>query len=123
MHKFNRLVSSIRCRVEQAFGILKGRFPSLKLFGTPEDVEDVYRTIEALMSVHNFCIDEGDQPELIPWFNWKDPEVEEAVSMGRQNHQEEDGVDVDEAADHAAEMRRLGQEMRENIFVALFPPQ
>lgn len=59
---FNRLISNKRIYVEHAFGILKGRFPSLKLFGTPCDIRDVYRAVESLMVVHNLCIDLGDSP-------------------------------------------------------------
>ncbi|KAA1479950.1 hypothetical protein DENSPDRAFT_742384, partial [Dentipellis sp. KUC8613] len=69
MRAFNRLVSSMRARVEQAFGMLKGRFPGLKTMGTPHDIKDAYRAVEALMAVHNFCIDHDDHPDQLPFFD------------------------------------------------------
>ncbi|TFY54866.1 hypothetical protein EVJ58_g8606 [Rhodofomes roseus] len=104
MRMFNRLVSSIR------------------LFGTPVDVEDMYRAVEALMSVHNFCIDEGDHPEDIPWYDWSDPDVQEAVAMARQDMGDDEDIDA-EGQEEVAAYRQLGQEMREQFFEALFPPE
>jgi hypothetical protein len=42
--------------------LLKGRFLSLKDFGRHNDVQDIYQVIQALMVVHNLCIDMGDHP-------------------------------------------------------------
>jgi hypothetical protein len=58
--KFNRRLSSIRIYVEHAFGILKARFSSLKELGTHDNPQDMYRAVEAMIAVHNLCIDLKD---------------------------------------------------------------
>lgn len=63
---FNKRLSSARITVEHAFGLLKGRFPALQDLGDVTDVREVYRYINALMVLHNMCIDHGDKPEHIP---------------------------------------------------------
>lgn len=73
MRDFNKLLSSIRIASEHTFGRLKGRFPSLKDMGPHDDLDDLYNVIEALMILHNVCIDWGDQPEDIWSFDPKDP--------------------------------------------------
>lgn len=65
MRKFNKLLSNVRVASEQAFGQLKGRFPSLKEMGAHSTVQDIYRVIEALMILHNICIDLADFPKWI----------------------------------------------------------
>ncbi|KAF7334180.1 DDE Tnp4 domain-containing protein [Mycena venus] len=62
MQAFNLRLSRIRIIVEHAFGLFKGRFPSLHGMGPHHDIEDIYRTIEALMVSHNMAIDFRDQP-------------------------------------------------------------
>jgi hypothetical protein len=84
MRKFNWRLSSVRISVEHAFGILKGRFLSLKVVGPHDNVQEIYRVIEALMVLHNVCIEHNDKPEDICDFALcLDPEPE-------------DGVDADE---------------------------
>jgi hypothetical protein len=61
--EFNRKISRARIVVEWAFGRLKWRFPALTKLGAVHDINDTYRTIEALMIVHNMCFDHGDAPE------------------------------------------------------------
>lgn len=72
--KFNQRLSAIRVRVEHAFGILKGRFMSLKCFPTPDShsLKDVYRDVQAMMVLHNLCIDFHDHPQNIPFFDIHD---------------------------------------------------
>lgn len=55
--------------MEHAFGLLKGRFLSLKEMGTHHDIQETYKVIEALMVIHNMCIDHGDRPEQIHDFD------------------------------------------------------
>lgn len=125
MKQFNMLISGMRARVEQAFGILKGRFPALKLMSTPADMQDAYRTVQALAVIHNFCINEGDQPDRIPGFDPDDTEVRTAMEeMRGEVWGTADGEDADvdvPAYETNAWLRAAGQEMRERIFNELFP--
>ncbi|EJF61974.1 hypothetical protein DICSQDRAFT_59386, partial [Dichomitus squalens LYAD-421 SS1] len=73
MRAFNRLLSSVRIVSEHTFGRLKGRFPSLKDLGPHVDLEDLYDVLEALIILHNICIDWDDRPENIWSFDPDDP--------------------------------------------------
>jgi hypothetical protein len=84
--KFNKRLSSQRIIVEHTFGMLKGRFPSLKDLPPEQDIRDTYRVVEALLTLHNMCIDLGDTPELIPLFDNSDSDC---------NNSEDDVADVD----------------------------
>lgn len=126
MRKFNKLISSVRARVEQAYGLLKGRFPALKLLGTPADMQDAYRTVEALAVIHNFCIDNQDHATTIPGFDGFDHDVYEAMRAAREGNggrQAGDGDDDEEVPGYEtnAWLREAGLEMREQIFAELFP--
>jgi hypothetical protein len=59
--RFNKIFSSARIWVEMTFGRLKARFPSLYCMGVVHNIQDLYRSIEALMVLHNICIDFGDR--------------------------------------------------------------
>lgn len=125
MNEFNAKVSSIRSRVEQAFGLLKGQFPSLKLFGTTHDIKDTYRAVEALMVVHNLCIDLGDEPEDIPHFDPSDLDMQREVVAGRFGEADAEDVplaDLEPVFGTDEELREAGYQMREEIFNSLFPP-
>lgn len=74
--KFNRRLSSQRITVEHSLGLLKGRFPSLKDMPPEQDIGDTYRAVEALVALHNLCIDLGDHPQLIPFFENSNTEVD-----------------------------------------------
>jgi hypothetical protein len=88
MRKFNRRLSSVRISVEHAFGVLKGRFLSLRVMGPHDDVQEIYRVIEALMILHNICIEHNDHPEdIYDYVLCFDPEPE-------------DGADPDEEDSH-----------------------
>ena len=63
--------------MEHAFGLLKGRFPSLKEMGVAQDFQEIYKVVEALMVVHNICIDLDDHPEQISDFDPTDPQGED----------------------------------------------
>ncbi|QRV77942.1 DDE superfamily endonuclease [Ceratobasidium sp. AG-Ba] len=58
---FNRRFSKVRVIVEHAFGLLKKRFPSLTLMGTSHNIQTVHRLVEALIVLHNLCIDYDDK--------------------------------------------------------------
>jgi len=62
---FNNRLSSIRVFIEHAFGLLKNRFLSLKDFGRHQKIQEVYRVIQALMVIHNLCIDWKDGEPLL----------------------------------------------------------
>jgi hypothetical protein len=42
--------------------MLKGRFRSLKEMGPYADIQEMYKAIEAMLILHNMCIDYGDKP-------------------------------------------------------------
>lgn len=93
MREFNKRLSSIRIRVEHAFGLLKGRFPSLKEFGRHDDMAEAYKAIEALMILHNICIDFGDKPEDI----WDFDATDEWTDDGGSEMEDPDEVDEPDA--------------------------
>ncbi|KAG8690006.1 hypothetical protein FRC09_012173 [Ceratobasidium sp. 395] len=62
--KWNQALSTHRVVVEHAFGQLKGRFPSLRLM-PGWDLNRMYKAIEAMLIVHNICIDLRDRAEDI----------------------------------------------------------
>lgn len=68
---WNRKLSSLRIFIEHAFGRLKGRFPHLR-FLSGYDLNEIYRSIEALMVIHNILEGWGDDPMLIAGFNGKE---------------------------------------------------
>jgi hypothetical protein len=63
--------------VEHSFGLIKGRFPALKRLGG-RDIMRVYKSVEALMVLHNIFLKINDNPKLINDFD------------------ESEGMDVDE---------------------------
>lgn len=84
MRKFNRHLSSVQISIEHAFGILKGRFLSLRVMGPHDDVQEIYRVTEALIILHNICLEHNDQPEDI---------YDYVLSLESES---EDAVDADE---------------------------
>jgi hypothetical protein len=59
MRAFNKRLSGVRIGVEHAFGMLKGRFRSLKEMGPHADIQEMYKAIEVLLILHNMCIEYG----------------------------------------------------------------
>jgi len=120
-HAFNRRLSSIRIYIEHAFGLLKSRFQSLKKFGRHEDIQQTYRVIQALMVIHNLCIDLKDRPM----------EMGDVVDIVEEEHRLEDqlgygGNELDEAAqlpegETENTLREEGWNKREAILNELFP--
>ena len=62
---FNKLISNKRIFVKHAFGMLKRCFPVLKELGTSDNIENAYRIVKSLMTLHNLCIDLSNHPEDI----------------------------------------------------------
>ncbi|EPQ53226.1 hypothetical protein GLOTRDRAFT_45952 [Gloeophyllum trabeum ATCC 11539] len=125
--QFNRRISSIRIRVEHSYGMLKGRFPSLKELGAHHDIQEIYRAIQAMMVVHNLCIDLGDAPEDIPAFDLVDEDATpddqdldiELPDYGGVEGMEEIQVPEWELDDEV--LKQAGHQMREEIMNELFP--
>jgi hypothetical protein len=84
-HKFNKCLSLQWITVEHAFGMLKGRFLSLRDLPLEQDIHDTYCTVEALFVLHNLCIDKGDCPEYIPFFDSRDPDCDDKNDDGKND--------------------------------------
>ncbi|KAE9399054.1 hypothetical protein BT96DRAFT_821071, partial [Gymnopus androsaceus JB14] len=65
MKDFNYKLSNQRITVEHAFGCLKLRFRSLQYMGLHENVQDVWRAIDAMMIFHNMCLYYKDHPDTL----------------------------------------------------------
>lgn len=79
---WNKKLSKLRIFVEHAFGRLKGRFPHLRQM-TGYDLEDMYRSIEAVMIIHNILEAFGDDPTTIRGFNGlEDDDIELVRGQG-----------------------------------------
>ena len=89
MQDFNKRLSSIRIVSEHAFGMIKGCFLSLKEMGTHRNIQDMYKAIEAMMILHNICIDWNDSPEEI----W---DYDPADHWENDGNDEDDGIGGDE---------------------------
>ncbi|CUA74761.1 hypothetical protein RSOLAG22IIIB_05701 [Rhizoctonia solani] len=76
--QWNKAFSSNRATVEHAFGLLKGRFSALRSM-PGWDLSRMYRAIEALMIIHNICIDLRDDIHNIEQVN---PVDEQAGNIG-----------------------------------------
>ena len=130
MREFNKRLSSARIISEHAFGRLKGRFPGLKDLGTHRDVQDMYKAIEAMLVLHNICIEWQDHPQDIIDFNPRDDFDEAAVADPPVQ------VDMDtrvycqviegeaEIPEHETDlwMKEQGHLKRKQILDRLFPP-
>lgn len=122
--QFNKLLSSVRIDVEHIFGVLKGRFAALKEMGTHNDTQETYKVIEALMTVHNMCVDFGDHPQDIQGFDPADDfvgmtpdDLEEVEILGTRVIPTVGNPDFETEA----WMRRKGQEKRARLFRDLIP--
>jgi DDE superfamily endonuclease len=65
MCAFNKHLSSVCITSEHAFGLLKGRFPSMKEMGRHKDIQDAFKAIKAMMILHNICLDWKNRPDQI----------------------------------------------------------
>lgn len=65
---WNRRLSKLRISIEHAFGMLKGRFPSLRNM-PGQNLDRIFKTIEALMVVHNILVEMHDDPAEIDGYN------------------------------------------------------
>ena len=76
--KFNKQLSSLRIRVEHAFGRLKGRFPALRSM-TGRALGAMYLSIEAVMIIHNILEERNDDPETIDGYEGQEDDDVDAV--------------------------------------------
>lgn len=66
--RWNFDLSHLRVRIEHSYGRLKGRFPLLRRM-TGENLQVMWRTIEACLIMHNILTELGDDPTTIEGFN------------------------------------------------------
>lgn len=119
MRDFNYKLSSVRISVEHVFGQLKGRFPSLRCMGSHEDVNDIYRAIEALMILHNMCLYHGDHPASI----WNVVLQDEDLLRNGDGYEMTaiDGPPNNPQGETDASLREAGYRMRMEILDQVFP--
>ncbi|KIL55497.1 hypothetical protein M378DRAFT_90850, partial [Amanita muscaria Koide BX008] len=123
MRAFNKRLSGVRIEVEHAFGLLKGRFRSLKEMGPHADIQEMYKAIESLLILHNMCIDYGDEPED----NWEFATTESLDEEGFVELDEDAGPTIVENGQSIpgwetdAWLKRQGRAKRMIIFNDLFP--
>jgi hypothetical protein len=75
--KWNVKHSRARIGSEHYFGGLKGRFPALKLM-PGRDMKQLYRSVEALIILHNILLELNDSPHDIDDFSAEEIEAEVA---------------------------------------------
>jgi len=127
--QFNKHLSSLRVRVEHAFGLLKGRFPSLKELGVGAGIDGCYRAVHAMLVVHNLCIDLGDAADRIGNFNPRDDfdlldTVDEQgdLDLDEDGYQAHDGDDIFiDPWETSVFLKQMGYEMRLDFLNLLFP--
>lgn len=78
--QFNKTLSGVRVWIEHSFGLLKGRFLSLKDLGRHENVQEIYKVTQATMVIHNLCID------------WNNP-AQKYLNEGQNIHPEDNVPD------------------------------
>ncbi|KIO27598.1 hypothetical protein M407DRAFT_23157 [Tulasnella calospora MUT 4182] len=120
-----------RIEVEHAFGDLKGRFQALKCFGGTDNMPELFRAVEALIILHNICIEFGDQAADIPGFT-----VDDIYPSGGEGNEDED---IEESQEIMAcvgiangtrnrpgetdkSMKRRGKALRLDILDIVVPP-
>ena len=111
--RFNRKLSSLRIAVEHAFGRMKGRFPALRSM-TGRTLSGMYRSIEAVMIVHNILDKRGDDPESIDEYDGSEDD-DVAEFRGQTNEYGGDNLG-------GTTMFRLGMRRRKLLLDHNFPP-
>ena len=105
--RWNRSLSSLRIAVEHAFGRLKGRFPILRSF-RGHQLEPIFKTVEALLILHNILESIGDDPKLIEGFNGEeDEEVRETLREMRHSGSAGDDYTCDQFYGSGVLCRRI----------------
>lgn len=104
--RFNRQLSKSRVLVECAFGLLKARFPALNLMGHVSDIKDLYRSIEALMVLHNICHGYHDTVSGLP-----DEYTQAILDRNERRRRNGEAVDEDDLYDGVGQLG--AEEIRE----------
>ena len=116
--KFNRSHAAARIIIEHTFGLLKGRFPTLKLL-SGRDVPRMYRVIQALLVLHNIFLMIGDNAREIPDFDGEDADADAAHAEldadAGQDPIQFFGQQVLQARETADSLRRDGRRLRRDI--------
>src|SRR5712691_5999379 len=118
--QFNQTHARARIVIEHVFGLLKGRFPALKLL-PGRDIPCMYRVIQALRVLHNILLMIGDNAEEIPDFNGGDADAEGAqVELDNHIYDAPDpvrlfGQQVLQAQETVDLLRREGRRLRRDI--------
>ena len=106
INALNKKLGGARYHVENAFGILKGRFRifSLPLEHSVQDVRLVILLISAIFVLHNFLIDVQDTTE-----DWDDMRELEGNNIPKDNDQLEDDIaqDVGDTTTRKALIRHM----------------
>jgi hypothetical protein len=135
MRAFNLVLSRARVASEHVFGLLKGHFLSLKAMGEHKDIQHMYKAIEAMLVLHNICIDWSDHPETIweydgtdIWPGWDG--IEDEMDEDEEEEEEEDmnpGIEIVAGnlnipeCETAQYLKDEGRRKRQIIFDELFP--
>lgn len=105
--RFNATLSSRRIAVEHVFGILKARFPAVTRIGVRITGTETHKLVvdwfEAACILHNFLLDEKEEPE------WDD---EADLAMANEHQREVDMAR--EVAHEEAEMRN--EDVRRDVY-------
>jgi hypothetical protein len=129
---FNKALSSMGIKFEHAFGLVKGQFQSLKELGVPNNLDDMYYAVVAMMVLHNLCLNLGDHPESIKDF---DPQDDPSIPGQLQHDEDEDDIGdegyngLNVAANHIISdptetddiLKTCGIRMRMELLEAMFP--
>jgi len=133
MREFNVLLSSVHIASEHAYGLLKGRFLSLKGMGEHKDIQTIYKAIEAMLVLHNICIDWDDHPDTIwqynstdIWEGWDgmedrvddEDDEDEGMEVGIDDIEGEANIPTRETPQY---LKDEGRRKRQIIFDELFP--
>jgi hypothetical protein len=111
---FNKKLSSCRVKIEQAFGLLRGRFRRLKYMDNAR-VELVSVMVLAACVLHNLCILENDWE----WVNPDMPEKRKRVnSRGEEESDEEDDEPPPDYS-NSRTVRSAGQLKRDSIALSV----
>ncbi|KAG9088234.1 hypothetical protein FRC06_002159 [Ceratobasidium sp. 370] len=125
--RFNKRLSRVRVHVECAIGKLKARFPCLNMMGTPENIKDLYRTIQALMVIHNLCVDFHDTVDGLPdeytrnRLNGQDTDDSDEDIRERRGHVDVGDLNDDDLADAHENVLAAGREFRLQCVDLLYP--
>ena len=134
MQELNVLLFSVCIASEHAYGLLKGCFLSLKGMGEHKDIQVIYKAIEAMLVIHNICINWNDHPETIwqydftdIWAGWDGVEDRVDEDEDEEDEQTEIGIEVIERKVNIPEhetaqyLKNEGRRKWQIVFNELFP--